>query len=123
MAMTTSLLKGLAQLASRNYQYDYIVNGTKDEYVVPEELLDTVRGRIADALREPNGLTDQQYDDLTALDALAKKAYDAVFDYDRDSLSTMVDSNEWSAMRELANRLLRDSGIQERDLEDLLIDA
>ena len=121
--MKTSLLKGLAQLASRDYHYDYIVNGTKDEYVVPEELLDTVRGRIAGALREPNGITQQQYDDLTALDALAKKAYDAVFDYGRDSLSTMVDSYEWSAMRELANRLLRDSGIQERDLKGLLMDA
>ena len=121
--MKTLLLKGLAQLASRNYQYNYIVNGTKDEYVVPEELLDTVRGRIAEALRDSSGLSQQQHDHLAALDTLAKKAYDAVFDYNRDSLSTMVDSDEWSAMRELANRLLRDSGIQERDLRGLLIDA
>lgn len=121
--MKTSLLKGLAQLASRSYQYDYIVQGTQDEYVVPEELLDLVKGHIADALRDPNDLTRQQYDYLTALDALVKKAYDVVFDYDRDSLSTMVDSNEWSAMRELANRLLQVSGIQERDLKKLLLDA
>ena len=121
--MKKSLLKGLAQMASRTYQYDYIVNGTQDEYVVPEELLDTVRAKISEALRNPSELNQHQYDCLTTLDALAKTAYDVVFDYDRDSLSTLVDSNEWSAMRDLANRCLRDFGIQERELENLLIDA
>ncbi len=110
-------------MASRTYQYEYIVNGTQDEYVVPEEMVDTVRTSILEALRNATGFTEVQIGLLTEMEELTKSAYDVIFDYDRNSLSTMIDSNEWSAMRKLASRCLCDLGIQERDMEELLIDA
>ena len=121
--MKTQLIKGLAQLASKKYQHDFIVHGTKDEYVVPEEMVDTVRATIAAVLRHPTILTKTQSERLASLDRLAKRAYDATFEYDRNSLSTMIDSADWSAMRECARACLHEFGIEEPEMEAILIDA
>ena len=50
--MKDRLLRSLARLSSEEYQDAFIVHGTKDEYVLPEDLVEEVASLCALAQRE-----------------------------------------------------------------------
>lgn len=51
-AMKDRLLRSLARLSSEKYQNAFIVHGTKDEYVLPEDLVEDVASLCVLAQRE-----------------------------------------------------------------------
>jgi hypothetical protein len=73
--MKQLLLKQLEPLASLEQQEQLIIHGTKDEYILPEELLDCVAHSTALALskpREETGLTSEELEVIRQFDVVLK---------------------------------------------------
>src|SRR5215813_1058902 len=69
--MKNELVTALARLASLPYQQRYIIGGTTDTYVLPEELLEDVDGLVRRARRAENS-TQVSDARMWALDALIR---------------------------------------------------
>jgi HEAT repeat protein len=103
--MRQVLLKCLAPLASLSAQEKYIVLGTKDQHLLPSELLDRAATVAAQVLSAPAGSCG-----LSGADVEAVRQFDVVLkweakDLDLDAYTgeTLVRScREWAEIREAA---------------------
>ncbi|MEW8041044.1 MAG: hypothetical protein AB2777_16005 [Candidatus Thiodiazotropha endolucinida] len=113
--MKNKLLQALARLASQKYQEAYILNATKDEYVLPEDLVEDVASLCALASR------DQYYkkfteEELNALDDMAcfigqhgKRLFANFVDPDTSSL--IYKNEDWESLRIASGKCLTLFGI------------
>ena len=91
--------KALAPLASLKVQKRYIINGTKDEYFLPEELL----GSAINVLFEQKGIVFEENEALNKL----KKAIRSCDIPDKMTNSEIVLNYEpWKKVRELSKDYL-----------------
>ena len=107
--MKDRLLRSLARLSSEEYQSAFIVHGTKDEYVLPEDLLEDVATLCALAQRE-----ERRRDFLpTELEAL-EKMLSHIRDLDRHTFTAAMpgaswvhDNEAWHSLRTRAQLCLK----------------
>jgi hypothetical protein len=103
------LLFNLACLASEALHTRYIINATKDEYLLPEELIENALWSVKRTLCGP-GLSDGQ---SNALEQLMKE-----IDSDWDIHEIMC-SSHWQSTIRLAQQCLRTFGVSEEEQERL----
>ncbi len=109
MSMSSNICRRLANLASVSSQRRYIRDATKDEYLLPEELLENAhdcirRMRTIPAARE--ALPDEAVQAILALEPLLLAVTDEVL-----ASEGLVDSEPtWIAVRQQAARCLQIMG-------------
>ena len=103
------LFKCLAPLASERAQDKYIVHGTKDEYYLLSELLDTAASTVAHVLSVPMARSG-----LSATEIEVVRKFDVVLNGEGKDLDVEAYSNsylihscsEWAKIRRAANTCL-----------------
>lgn len=76
--MKKRIINEIARLASKKYQHDFILNGTKNSYVLPEEMIDATCGTISTILGNEmlrKSLSILQIDAIKKFEAEASEAY------------------------------------------------
>lgn len=107
--MRNLLLKCLAPLASKEAQGKYIVHGTKDEYLLPSELLDRAASVVAQALSAPTARSGLSPNDIEVI-----RQFDVVLKWEAKDLDVTAYSNqalihscrEWAEIRGAAGTCL-----------------
>lgn len=121
--MKTRIINELARIASERYQYDYILHGTKDEYAVPEEMIDTVRGTISAVMTNPalsKSLSNAQVEALKRFDDVAAAVF-AEIPWDLVTTAPMiVDRPEWQELREAARVCLLEFSVDLQEWESAM---
>ena len=105
--MRSRLLNDLAVLASERFQERYIVNGTKEQYALPDEILDAALSNAAQASTASI---------LSPTEAIAAREFvvcageaSSCIDFQDTTVSSrqlMEQDEHWSAVRLAARRLL-----------------
>jgi hypothetical protein len=114
--MKDEVLAALAGLASLPYQKRYIVGGTVDEYILPEELLEDICGLVL-RLKMPENRPQFSGAQTSALDALARfiddRSDEALQFSSRDDLADKIVNGEtWAELRLLASAALNEFGVR-----------
>jgi hypothetical protein len=104
--MNKRLLEGLSLVASRELQMKMIVEGTTNNYLVPEELIDSVRTEAERLLSNSHGLRDGQRDSVRTFLQLAERAYAETLEHGSAELYELIDGVEWARMRAAAKDCL-----------------
>lgn len=118
--MKNRIINEIARLASRKYQYDFILNGTEDDYAVPEEMIDSVRGTIATIIGNATlakSLSDSQVEALKRFDTEAAEAYSKL-PWDSDATAGQIlERSEWTQLRQAAEDCLQEFSINVEEWE------
>ena len=118
--MKTRIVTELARIASEKYQYEYVLHATKDEYVVPEELVDTVRGTFNTIMKNPTlakSLSDSQMEALKRFEEVAARTY-AELPWDSTTTAAdILESAGWHELRRAAVECLREFSVRVEDWE------
>jgi hypothetical protein len=104
----------IASLASLPYQERYIVNGTKDEYLLSSELLEDVSSLRYSFDRAENRsvLTDAQRVSLGALIQLIDEVYKYLPEWKSHAQTAEIASDStWQTIRVAANDTLKEFGL------------
>ncbi len=118
--MKTRIINELARIASEKYQYAYVLHGTKDEYAVPEQMIDTVRGTISTVMANPtisSSLSDSQVEALKRFDGVAAAAYAQLPWHSVTTSRMILKRPEWQKLREAAAMCLRDFSVDVQEWE------
>ncbi len=117
-----SLINKVGYLASERYQRKYIAQANKDEYVIPEELLDSTCGSIATLFGNPILLrpySEQQLASLRRFYDVVKYAHSQI-SFETETWVNIVENNkEWSQMRTAAKEIMAILGGDLKEWEDL----
>ena len=106
--MAEAPLELIADLASKEAQVRWIVGGTKDDYILPEELLNEGLRFCRMTLASDNPTTSRQRDTVRALFFAIDKAGNFLDQYDRSNISKLVeDDANWDTIRQRANDVIR----------------
>lgn len=122
--MKNRIRRSLAPLASLWYQRRFILGGTREEYVLPQEVVESARS-IAETISQlhsaglPCGLSEHE---IEALDSFRKRVLELEanipFEDDTVSLTELIEANEaWDAVRAESRRCLEQLGISLLDWE------
>jgi len=118
--MKNRIINEIARLASQKYQYDFVLNGTKDDYAVPEEMIDTVRGTISTVLGNAillNTLSNSQADALRRFDAEAARAF-SMLPWNSDATAKQIlERSEWTELRRAAEDCLQEFSVDVQEWE------
>jgi hypothetical protein len=99
-----AITERLAHLASLDIQRRYILHATRDEYLLPEELLDDAHAVVRQIRTQPLAISAPA---VTAILALQPLLDAVVLPSGRDGLQHLVeDDTAWRAAREQAVRCL-----------------
>jgi len=104
--MNKRLLEGLSLVASRELQMKMIAEGTTNNYLVPEDLIDSVRTDAERLLSHSHGLMDRQRDSIRTFLQLAELAYAETLEHGSADLHELIDGREWARMRAAAKDCL-----------------
>jgi hypothetical protein len=116
------LISSLARIASRTYQIRYAVNGTKDEYVLTEELVEDAVTELERILRNSDSSANLSNQLRTELEN-CYAALQALSTDDCRSTAEMIDSPEWVRLRAAAMGSLRELGIDDQRIDGYLNQA
>lgn len=106
--MPEAPLELIEELASKEAQVRWIIGGTKEEYILPEELLNDGLRFCQMSLASDNPTTSRQRDTVRALLSAINDAGDFLDRYDRFNISALVeDDANWSAIRQRANEVIQ----------------
>src|SRR5437868_6998048 len=98
----------LERIASSEYQQKYCVNGTASEYVLLDELLDTLLYAIRHYLDRSTRIPDSERMALQQFLAMAEPRFDQIPWSDRNvSISQIVDCDAMKEIREAAAKCLQ----------------
>lgn len=119
--MKTQLIRRLRRLASITYQRKYIIGGTKDEYVLPDELLETTEDLVKLILSKPTSseyFSERELSCLVAMQAILKHEGDKLpFDGSVSNEDLIENDTAWAAIRSTAQQCLRLFGLDLADWE------
>ena len=104
--MNRRLLEGLLLIASRERQLEMIVEGTRDHYLVPEELIDSARTEAERLLNSSRGLKGGERDSIGTFLQLAERAYAETLEHGSAELRELIAGEDWSRMRAAAKDCL-----------------
>lgn len=119
--MKTRIINEIARIASQKYQYDYVLHGTKDDYALPEEMIDTVRGTISTVMANPTllkSLSDSQVEALRRFDDVAAAAYAKLPWYSVTTAAMLLEKREWQELRKAAEECLGEFSVNVEEWED-----
>jgi hypothetical protein len=106
--MAEAPLALIEDLASKEAQIRWIVGGTKEEYILPEELLSDGLRFCQAALASDIPSTSRQRDTVLALQSAIDEAADFLDGYDRSNISELVEVDaRWDAIRRCAKDVLQ----------------
>lgn len=114
------LINEIARLASQKYQNDFILNGTKDSYVLPEEMIDTMCGTISTILGNEilrRSLSIHQMDAIKKLDAEASEAASKLPWALITKAGEVLERPEWIQIRQSAKECLQAFSVTVEDWE------
>ncbi len=116
--MRKTIEKCLARLASRRYQHRFIVEATADEYVLPEEMLDSTSSLLETTLQSKVLSRSFSADERRCLEeALTRfRGLQGEIAFDDSEFSVECDQS-WLAVVEIANRCLGVLGFNLRQWE------
>jgi hypothetical protein len=99
------LLEGLA---SRSEQVRYIVGGTADEYILPDELLNDASHfcELASKQEKLNCLSETQASSIARLAGAIDQSGNFLDRYDRENIAALIDDPTWASLRQLAAETL-----------------
>lgn len=123
MSLKKRLLQAIARLASVKYQEAYIVGGTADEYVLPEDVLEDVASLCsltAQAQYRDNFSTDQ-HEKINALLLVVRKYGRPIFTSETamNAEELVRDNEHWKTARSEAARCLMSFGF---DIDEVPVD-
>jgi len=109
--MRSRLLNDVASLASRRFHERYVVNGTKEQYAIPDEILEAALSSARTALGEKAPISALSATEANAAIKFIADASDAVSSLDlHDFVVTnkqLIEQDErWAAARSAAGVLL-----------------
>ncbi len=105
--MSETVVQGLARLASLNLQRRYIVQATRDEYYLPEDLLESAHDLVRQVRERFSTCADVSDSTSRAIFALEPLLNAVVLPSDRTGLQHLVEHDpHWRAAREQAARCL-----------------
>jgi hypothetical protein len=109
--MRSRLLNDVSMLASRRFQERYVVNGTKEQYAIPEEILEAALSSARTALGQKSPNSALSATEANAAIEFIADTSDAVSNLDlHDFVVTnnqLIEQDErWAAARTAAGRLL-----------------
>jgi hypothetical protein len=121
--MRNQLIKHLARLASQDLHERFIRHGTKDSYVLPEELIDMVLGDIHvimlhELLKRP--FSDLELEALRRFDEIASATGTSIPWESATSAGAFLDSPEWVALRNAAAMCLEKLSVDIKELDNLV---
>lgn len=106
--MAEAPLALIEDLASKEAQVRWIIGGTKEEYILPEELLSDGLRFCRTALASDNPTTPRQRDTIRALQSAIDEAGDFLDGYDRSNISVLIENDaSWDAIRRRAREVLQ----------------
>jgi|GEM_PF-3731269 len=122
--MKKQLRLELSRLASIEFQRHLCVGGTKDEYILPSEILDSAANTVQTTIASP--VLSKQFDATQLkslrefLEAIKAIAPDVPFDRESVSVEELVETNPaWNKLRVSAQHCLDALGLK-ASLEELL---
>ena len=109
--MRSRLLNDVASLASRRFQERYVVNGTKEQYAIPDEILEAALSSARTALGEKAPISPLTATEANAAIKFVADASNAVSSLDLHDIAVtnkqlIERDNRWAAVRTAACRLL-----------------
>lgn len=113
--MKFRLINELARLASEKYQNDFVRNASKCNYVLPDELIDSVRGTISVTLANgvlSSSLSSQQIAALQVFDKVAAATSACLAENEKYSGPEILELPEWNNLRAAANECLCHFSVQ-----------
>jgi hypothetical protein len=122
--MKNRLINELARLASEKYQNDFIRNASKHNYVLPDELIDTVRGTISVTLANgilSDSLSSQQIAALQEFDKVAATTSAYLAENNNCSAAEILELPAWINLRSAAKECLSRFGVSPTDWESFTI--
>jgi hypothetical protein len=114
--MRKRLIKELAKLASSNYQNRFITQATSEEYVLPDELLESAVSLLSTALQSPTLSRSLSETERRCLSAALTDIRQKDIPFDAPGFSIKDDAN-WVAVQKIADRCLAVLGIDLRQWE------
>ena len=125
--MKNRLLTSLARLGSKAYQEAFLIGGSRDEYVLPEDLVEDVASLIGLAVGPEyrHQFSEDQLVDLSDLLHSIQSRGPALFSNtaERDLATLVREDPIWSLLRGQAIDSLRSFGIDVEAVPPNLIDA
>lgn len=102
----------LAKLASINYQIRFIINGTIDNYVLPEELIEDFISRTNTILNNQimtGGFSHKTLQDLNEINLEIKKFSKSIGfnNSDVSNKEIIFTNSNWNKIREISNDFLK----------------
>lgn len=120
--MKNRLITALARLASQDYQEQYIVHGTVDEYVLPEDLVEDAASlcELAKENRYRKFFNDAQLKSVEGLLLTCRQFKHSFWaDINQKDVSYLIYKDlKWSNLRAQANRCLKELNTK---LEDVIL--
>ena len=109
--MRSRLLDDVSILASRHFQERYVVNGTKEQYAIPEEILEAALSSARAALDQKSPNSALSATEANAVIKFIADASDAVSNLDLHDIAVtnkqLIEQDErWETARSAAGRLL-----------------
>lgn len=125
--MKTRLIQALSRLASTSYQEAYIVHGSKDEYVIPEDLVEDVASLCRLAQR-PEFMRDFETPQILAMSAMVNAIGIHGPRLFSNPVATTADrlvheDPDWAEIRRAASECLVKFGINAAELRANKIDS
>lgn len=124
--MKNRLIQALSRLASTAYQEAYMVYGSKDEYVVPEDLIEDVASLCRQA-QKPDFVTDFEASQVLAMSAMLSvialhgpRLFSRAITTTADRL--VREDRDWAAIRQAATECLVRFGISANEIRASEID-
>jgi len=113
--MRSRLLDDVSILASRRFQERYVVNGTKEQYAIPEEILEAALSSARAALDQKSPNSALSATEANAVIKFIADAGDAVSSLDLQDVAVtnkqLIEQDErWAAARTAAGLLLEALG-------------
>jgi hypothetical protein len=106
--MAEAPLALIEDLASKEAQVQWIIGGTTEEYLLPEELLSDGLRFCQAALASDNPSTSRQRDTVRALRSAIDEAGDFLDGYNRSNIYRLIeDDANWDAIRRRARDVLQ----------------
>lgn len=103
-----NIIQPLAHLASLDIQRRYIINATRDEYLVPEELLDDAHSVVRHIRTQPQSVCASAVAAILALEPLLAAV---IVPPNRNGMHHFIeDDTAWRAAREQSGRCLDSLG-------------
>ena len=120
--MKNRLQRALSRLASVEYQRRYVVQGTKDEYVLPGDLVGDAES-VASLALERTALSEREREALELFLRVVKSKSEgvesALTDRTTTNMELIEDNSDWRTVRAAAMNCLAELGMRIQEVKSI----